>query len=94
VIGALARAVDLAFGQGDEHVLRSCLLAVRLARRAGLPDDELAEVFSLAQLRYVGCTGHAHEVSQLVGDEISARGHSLTQYPASSGRRFSGGIRE
>jgi len=84
ITGALTLAIDLAFGQsgglaaGDEHVLRTCLLALRLADRLELPDEDREILYWVAQLRFVGCTGHAHEVSQLVGDEVAARADSLT----------------
>ena len=84
ITGALTLAIDLAFGQsgglaaGDEHVLRTCLLALRLADRLELPDEDREILYWVAQLRFVGCIGHAHEVSQLVGDEVAARADSLT----------------
>ena len=31
----------------------------------------------MALLRYVGCTGHAHEVATVFGDEIAIRGQTL-----------------
>jgi len=32
-------------------------------------------VYYTALLRWIGCTGHAHEASLLFGDEITARAH-------------------
>lgn len=44
--------------------MRTCLLAFRIGERAGLGGPEHArELFWVGQLRFVGCTGHAHEVS-------------------------------
>jgi len=41
-------------------------------------DAELrATVYWVALLRYVGCTGHAHEVATLFGDEIAIRAQTL-----------------
>src|SRR3954447_2183022 len=46
ITGALTLAIDLAFGQsggvqaGDEHVLRTCLLALRLAEHLDLPEQD------------------------------------------------------
>ena len=38
-------------------------------------DAQLSEtVYWVALLRYIGCTGHAHEVATLFGDEIAIRG--------------------
>ena len=70
---ALSLAADQAAGLSLEHGLRSCLLAVRLARRAGLAAGELRDVYYTALLRSVGCTSDAHEQAGLFGDEISAR---------------------
>ena len=36
LIAALSLGVDLGFGQPMEHVLRQCLIALRLADRVGL----------------------------------------------------------
>ena len=70
---ALSLAADQAAGLSLEHGLRTCLLATRLARRAGLSDDDLRQVYYTALLRSVGCTSDAHEQAELFGDEIAAR---------------------
>ena len=77
LVGALALAQDNAFGQPLESQLRSCLLATWMCEAAGF-DDELREtVYWVALLRYVGCTGHAHEVATVFGDEIAIRAATL-----------------
>jgi hypothetical protein len=70
---ALSLAADQAAGLSLEHGLRTCLLATRLARRAGLAADGLRQVYYTALLRSVGCTSDAHERAELFGDEIAAR---------------------
>ena len=40
LVAALSLGVDLGFGQPMEHVLRQCLIALRLAERLGLDDEE------------------------------------------------------
>jgi HD-GYP domain-containing protein (c-di-GMP phosphodiesterase class II)/DNA-binding CsgD family transcriptional regulator len=70
---ALSLAADQAAGLSLEHGLRTCLLATRLARRAGLASDDLRHVYYTALLRSVGCTSDAHEQAELFGDEIAAR---------------------
>jgi hypothetical protein len=43
-VAALSLGVDLGFGQPMEHVLRQCLIALRLADEAGLGEqDRVAE---------------------------------------------------
>ena len=77
LVATLALAQDNAFGQPLESQLRSCLLATWMCDSAGF-DDELREtVYWVALLRYVGCTGHAHEVATVFGDEIAIRAQTL-----------------
>jgi HD-GYP domain-containing protein (c-di-GMP phosphodiesterase class II) len=76
-VATLALAQDNAFGQPLESQLRSCLLAMWMCE-AGNFDRELCDtVYWVALLRYVGCTGHAHEVATLFGDEIAIRARTL-----------------
>jgi HD-GYP domain-containing protein (c-di-GMP phosphodiesterase class II) len=77
LIATLALAQDNAFGQPLESQLRSCLLAAWMCEAAGLDQELRATVYWVALLRFIGCTGHAHEVSTLFGDEIAIRGQTL-----------------
>src|SRR4051794_18558270 len=77
LVATLALAQDNAFGQPLESQLRSCLLATWICEAAGF-DEELCEtVYWVALLRYIGCTGHAHEVATVFGDEIAIRAQTL-----------------
>ena len=76
-VATLALAQDNAFGQPLESQLSSCLLATWLCEEAGF-DRELRETaYWVALLRYIGCTGHAHEVATVFGDEIAIRAQTL-----------------
>ncbi|MEW6582596.1 MAG: HD domain-containing phosphohydrolase [Actinomycetota bacterium] len=77
MVATLALAQDNAFGQPLESQLRSCLLGVWMCDEAGYGAEVRDTVYWVALLRYVGCTGHAHEVSTLFGDEIAARARTL-----------------
>src|SRR5580692_3299179 len=55
LVAALSLGVDLGFGQPMEHVLRQCLIALRLAERAGLDEQHRATVYYTALLVNVGC---------------------------------------
>lgn len=77
LVATFALAQDSAFGQPLESQLRSCLLATWLADGADYAPDLKATIYWVALLRYIGCTGHAHEVSALLGDEIAARAATL-----------------
>jgi HD-GYP domain-containing protein (c-di-GMP phosphodiesterase class II) len=76
-VATLALAQDNAFGQPLESQLRSCLLATSICEAAGFDDELRATVYWVALLRYVGCTGHAHEVATVFGDEIAIRAQTL-----------------
>lgn len=76
-VATLALAQDSAFGQPLESQLRSCLIATWMADAAGYDADLRETVYWVALLRYVGCTGHAHEVATVFGDEIAIRARTL-----------------
>lgn len=77
LVATLALAQDNAFGQPLESQLRSCLLAMWLCDEQGLDGELRDTAYWVALLRYVGCTGHAHEVALVFGDEIAIRGQTL-----------------
>jgi HD-GYP domain-containing protein (c-di-GMP phosphodiesterase class II) len=76
-VATLALAQDNAFGQPLESQLRSCLLGTWICEAAGLDKKLRDTVYWVAMLRYVGCTGHAHEVATVFGDEIAIRAATL-----------------
>ena len=76
-VAALALAQDNAFGQPLESQLRSCLLATWICEAAGVEKAVRDTTYWVALLRYVGCTGHAHEVATIFGDEIAIRAQTL-----------------
>src|SRR4051794_19820473 len=76
-VATLALAQDNAFGQPLESQLRSCLLASWMCEEAGFGREVCKDAYWVALLRYVGCTGHAHEVATVFGDEIAIRAQTL-----------------
>jgi HD-GYP domain-containing protein (c-di-GMP phosphodiesterase class II) len=76
-VATLALAQDNAFGQPLESQLRSCLLAAWICEAGGLDSNVRETAYWVALLRYIGCTGHAHEVATLFGDEIAIRAQTL-----------------
>lgn len=76
-VATLALAQDNAFGQPLESQLRSCLLASWTCEAAGFEQQVREDAYWVALLRYVGCTGHAHEVATVFGDEIAIRAQTL-----------------
>jgi HD-GYP domain-containing protein (c-di-GMP phosphodiesterase class II) len=73
LVAALSLGVDLGFDQPMEHVLRQCLIALRLAERIGLDDDARAVVYYTALLINVGCHSDAHEQAKWFGDDIALK---------------------
>jgi len=76
-VATLALAQDNAFGQPLESQLRSCLLATWMCEAGEFPKDVRETAYWVALLRYIGCTGHAHEVATVFGDEIAIRAQTL-----------------
>ena len=83
LVAALSLGVDLGFGQPMEHVLRQCLIALRLAERAGLDDDARSVVYYTALLVNVGCHADAHEQAKWFGDDIDLKSHKYEHEPRS-----------
>lgn len=73
LVAALSLGVDLGFGQPMEHVLRQCLIALRIADRLQLSDDERVGVYYSALLVTVGCHTDAHEQAKWFGDDIKVK---------------------
>jgi HD-GYP domain-containing protein (c-di-GMP phosphodiesterase class II) len=72
LLASLSLATDLGTGQPLGHGLRSCLLAVALAREMGCGPDQIRSVHRVALLRFLGCTANADETALGVGgDELS-----------------------
>src|SRR4026209_227257 len=70
LVAALSLGIDLGFGQPMEHILRQCLIALRLAERTGAGEEERAVVYYTALLVNVGCHTDAHEQAKWFGDDF------------------------
>jgi HD-GYP domain-containing protein (c-di-GMP phosphodiesterase class II) len=73
LVAALSLGIDLGFGQPMEHVLRQCLIALRLAERMGLDEQARGGVYYTALLINVGCHSDAHEQAKWFGDDIAVK---------------------
>jgi HD-GYP domain-containing protein (c-di-GMP phosphodiesterase class II) len=73
LVAALSLGIDLGFGQPMEHVLRQCLIALRLADRLGLDTPDRVAVYYTALLINVGCHTDAHEQAKWFGDDIAIK---------------------
>ena len=51
--------------------MRACLLSTEIGRRAGLPGEELSDLYYLTLLRMLGCTADSGYYADLFGDEVA-----------------------
>jgi HD-GYP domain-containing protein (c-di-GMP phosphodiesterase class II) len=86
LVAALSLGIDLGFGQPMEHVLRQCLIALRLADRIGLDESARATVYYTSLLVNVGCHSDAHEQAKWFGDDIALKARKYEP-------EFQGGLR-
>ena len=70
LLAGLSVASDLGFGLPPETAMRACLIGTALARRMGMPEDEVADVYYATLLLHVGCGAMSHETAALFGDEL------------------------
>ncbi len=74
LLATVSLASDLAHDVPAESALRDALLAVRLGELAGWSSEDLSDVYYLALLYHVGCTGAVGAQSRFgAGDDVSVR---------------------
>ena len=73
LLAALSVAVDLGLGQPGEHMLRSALIATRLADRLGLTRTERDCIYYTTLIMWIGCHADSHEYARWFGDDIAVR---------------------
>lgn len=61
---------DLGTGQPQEHGLRTCLVAMRLAEALGVDAEVARATYYATLLRFLGCTADAHHAAEAGGDEL------------------------
>jgi HD-GYP domain-containing protein (c-di-GMP phosphodiesterase class II) len=71
LLAGLSRLADLGYGLQAGEAVRSSALGAALARSLDLPEDDVRACLYTALLLHVGCTGFAHETSQMAGDEMT-----------------------
>jgi HD-GYP domain-containing protein (c-di-GMP phosphodiesterase class II) len=76
LMAATSLAADTGMGLPLETGLATCLVAMGLAGRLGLADDELRRTYHLSLLQHIGCTTASATVADVVGDELLMRQHS------------------
>ncbi len=73
VLAALSVAVDLGLGQPAEHMLRSALIATRIADRLGLTTQQRDCIYYTTLIMWIGCHADSHEYARWFGDDIAVR---------------------
>jgi len=74
LLGSLSFAGDLGRGQPMGHVLRTCRIAMALAERLRLNDEQRRDVYFTSLLVHAGCTAGAPEFAAfLASDELKAQ---------------------
>ena len=73
LLAVLSLGTDLGMGQPMEHVLRQCLISLRLAQRLGLDEADRVVVYYAALIAWVGCHVDAYEQAKWFGDEMALK---------------------
>jgi HD-GYP domain-containing protein (c-di-GMP phosphodiesterase class II) len=76
LIAALSLGIDLGLGQPMEHMLRSCLIAMRLGDLVGADRDDRETAYYGGLLAWIGCHADSQEFAELFGDDIAFRAAS------------------
>jgi HD-GYP domain-containing protein (c-di-GMP phosphodiesterase class II) len=84
IVALLSLGTDLGLGQPMEHMIRACLVALRMAERLGLPDKDRRVLYYSGLLAWVGCHTDAYEQARWLGDDLSLK--SDTHYAFDFGR--------
>ena len=87
LLGVLSLGTDLGMGQPMEHVLRQCLISMRLAQQLGLDEADREVVYYASLLAWVGCHVDAYEQAKWFGDDTALKaGFRHTDFGAAGAR--------
>jgi HD-GYP domain-containing protein (c-di-GMP phosphodiesterase class II) len=87
VVALLSLGTDLGLGQPMEHMIRACLLALRLADRLGLEERDRETLYYSGLLAWVGCHTDAYEQAKWFGDDLSLKREGHYGYDFGSARQ-------
>jgi len=73
VVAGLSVAIDLGLGQPAEHMLRTAIIACRLADRLGLSRTQRDTTYYTALIMWIGCNADSQEYARWFGDDIAVR---------------------
>jgi HD-GYP domain-containing protein (c-di-GMP phosphodiesterase class II) len=95
VVAALSVASDLTRGHPPGEAMRACLVATELARRAGLGEDRLSDVYYGTLLRFAGCASTSREIAAAFGGDdiiVRARGDLIDPTMPAEAMEFLAGL--
>jgi len=81
LLALLSLGTDLGLGHPMEHMIRECLVALRLAERVGLDEAQRGVVYYAGLLAWVGCHTDAYEQAKWFGDDIGMKHDFITKGP-------------
>jgi HD-GYP domain-containing protein (c-di-GMP phosphodiesterase class II) len=73
LVALLSLGTDLGLGQPMEHMVRACLIALRLAEQLGLNELQRTVVYYSGLLAWVGCHTDAYEQAKWLGDDLAVK---------------------
>jgi HD-GYP domain-containing protein (c-di-GMP phosphodiesterase class II) len=65
LIGSLSYALDITEGQPAGHCVRCCWIGTHIGRQAGLPEDQMWELYYTLLLKDLGCSSNAARICAL-----------------------------
>lgn len=95
VVAALSVTSDLTRGHPPGEAMRACLLAMELARRAGLDRTRQVEIYYATLLRFAGCAATSREIAAAFGGDdiaVRARGDLIDPTVPAEAMRFLAGL--
>ena len=94
ILAALSCALDITEGQPPGHAVRTCLIGMRIAQRAGVPAEDRGPLFYALLLKDLGCSSNAARLCALFGadDRTLKREHRLIDW-SRAGRRLGYALR-
>jgi len=80
LVALLSLGTDLGLGQPMEHMVRTCLVALRMAEQLGLDESQRTIVYYSGLLAWVGCHTDAYEQAKWLGDDLAVKGDAHYRY--------------
>jgi HD-GYP domain-containing protein (c-di-GMP phosphodiesterase class II) len=80
LVALLSLGTDLGLGQPMEHMVRACLLALRMAEHLGLDESQRSVLYYSGLLAWVGCHTDAYEQAKWLGDDLGSKRDSHYGY--------------